>query len=285
MATVAVGFVVATAVTVAAVALGAELARCYVGVFPLPDQPICGSGVWGHEAVPVVLLTLTVGIGLASAWLTGLAVHDQFMGAHALAHRLLVRAVPPPVELRSAARAVGLDRVVYVVQGPPTAITLGVVRPRVVVSESLVRLLTPVELEAVLAHEREHQRRRHPAIFGLSRTIARANFFMPALTHTAHRIVLVAETAADAAAVDRYGVRPLVAALQKLSMETPEPDIAIGSVRGMLDERVLVLAGCPSDAGAAPPRVKLASLAGLLAVATPAVVVLIAYLRVRGALV
>lgn len=281
MAAVAVGFGVATAVTIAAVALGAELARCYVGVFPLPDQPICGTGVWGHEAVPVVLLALTVGIGLTSAWLTVIAVRDQFMVARALARRLLIHAIPPPVAVRTAAHAVGIERILYVAEGPPTAITLGLVRPRVVVSKALVRILTPAEFQAVLAHEREHQQRRHPAIFGLARTIARANFLVPALAHTAHRIVLAAETGADQAAVDRYGVRPLVAALQKLSSATPEPDVALGSVRGLLDERVLILAGRPTDARAAP-RVKLASLAGLLAVATPAVVVLVAYLRVRG---
>lgn len=281
LATLVAGAATAAVVLAASVALALELLRCYSGVLPLPDQPICGSGLWGHEAVPGGLLAITAAMVAASGWCAVAALRTQFVGASMLLRRLLAAAIPAPPGLLAAADALGIPRIVYVRLDTATAFTVGVFRPRVIVSDSLVRLLTAEELEAVLVHEREHQRRRDPAAFGLARTVARANFVVPMFGHLADRLVLSAETAADAAAVRQSGTRTLVAALAKLSSDAAEPDAALGSVRGMLEERVLTLAGRPVTTPVAV-RVRVASLAGLAAVLLPAGAVVAAYLRVRG---
>lgn len=87
----------------------------------------------------------------------------------------------------------------------PRAFCAGLLRPRVYVSAGAVAVLDEAALDAVLAHERHHARRRDPLRFAAGRVLADALFFLPELGLLVERQQALAELSADESAVD--GVR------------------------------------------------------------------------------
>ncbi|HEX3318215.1 MAG TPA: M56 family metallopeptidase [Solirubrobacteraceae bacterium] len=111
----------------------------------------------------------------------------------------------------------------------PQAFCAGLLRPRVYLSTAAVRGLRPDELDAVLAHERHHRRRRDPLRIAMSRAVADALFFLRVLRRLSDRYSAVAELAADDAAVGsvRGGASTLASALLSFSASAP-PRGAVG---------------------------------------------------------
>ncbi len=83
----------------------------------------------------------------------------------------------------------------------PQAFCAGYFRPTVYVSQRTVELLSPPELDAVLAHEHHHRRVRDPLRFACARILGQALFFAPALRALSERYADEAELRADRAAV------------------------------------------------------------------------------------
>jgi hypothetical protein len=83
----------------------------------------------------------------------------------------------------------------------PRAFCAGLLRPRVYVSAGAVALLDEAALDAVLAHERHHARRRDPLRFAAGRVLAHALFFLPELGLLVERQQALAELSADESAV------------------------------------------------------------------------------------
>jgi hypothetical protein len=124
----------------------------------------------------------------------------------------------------------------------PLAFCAGYVRPRIYLSHGLLEELSPEELRAVVAHEREHLRRRDPLRRLVARALADALFFVPLLRRSSARYVALGELAADDAAVAELGRRqPLASALLKFS----EREITLAPVAGIPPERVDRLVGDP----------------------------------------
>ncbi len=92
---------------------------------------------------------------------------------------------------------------VVVPDAQPRAFCAGLLRPRVYVSAGAVALLDEAALNAVLAHERHHARRRDPLRFAAGRVLAHALFFLPELGLLVERQQALAELSADESAVDR----------------------------------------------------------------------------------
>lgn len=267
----------------AALGLTRALAGCYVSWVPLQERPMCGSQFWGHWLVPFGILAVA-GVTLVSSVVVAVrTTWQQFVGAHAYARVLGVHVVRPPTRLAACIESVSLSRVTCVASEVPIAVTVGVWRPRVLVTDALVGLLSDAELEAVLVHEKVHVLRRHPAVYGLARVAARATFVLPVVRAVATRVVLESELEADAAAVHDRGRRSLVGALAKLSATRQLPDpVAVGSIQGMLDDRVQALAGVQPDRTL--PRALLApTICGVALLAIPAALLGAAYLRAQGA--
>jgi hypothetical protein len=91
---------------------------------------------------------------------------------------------------------------VVVSDAQPRAFCAGLLRPRVYVSAGAVALLDEAALNAVLAHERHHARRRDPLRFAAGRVLARALFYLPELGLLVERQRALAELSADESAVD-----------------------------------------------------------------------------------
>lgn len=95
------------------------------------------------------------------------------------------------------------------------AFCAGLLRPRIYISTGALNVLSSDEVNAVLAHERHHRRRRDPLRIAMGRVSARALFFLPVAGMVHGRYCAMAELAADdsAAGSQAGGSRALASAL------------------------------------------------------------------------
>ncbi|MEW6581335.1 MAG: M56 family metallopeptidase [Actinomycetota bacterium] len=159
--------------------------------------------------------------------------------------RLAARhAVDPPPQVAALARRLGIRRLSVTSLPSNLAYCAGLLRPTVVVSRALVATLTPAALEAVLAHEAVHARRRHPLRQGIAHVLGRALWIVPAAGALADIRRLRFELAADRAAVRRTGRRPLAEALLALHhpVSPPGPATVAGGA-SLLSLRIDALTG------------------------------------------
>jgi hypothetical protein len=103
--------------------------------------------------------------------------------------------------------AAGVERLA---SDAPISCTLGALRPRIVVSDGLVRALCPASLAIVIEHERAHARRRDTLRALLARALSR--FHLPGVRRALlAELALASERACDEAAAAHAGDRLLVA--------------------------------------------------------------------------
>lgn len=194
--------------------LGWQLLGCQWYRVPLPANPICTGYWWPFEAMPWVMLTLVGVTVVVAAAVGGRTVMRNLRGARSVVGRLLATSVPTSDRLEEAVTATGLSgRVDEVACPAPLAETYGLAGPRVLVSTGLLARLDDKQLQAVLAHEAEHVRRRDPLRVAITRFAADATFPFPVLRPLAEHAVLDAELRADRCASDRVGIGPLASAL------------------------------------------------------------------------
>lgn len=161
---------------------------------------------------------------------------------------LLRAATPEPGEpLYAATAAVGLDpaRIRMVAGLPSPAFTVGWLNPLVYVDESLAITLSAAELEAVVAHEAAHVRRRDPLRFSALRFLACALFWLTAVRRLVEDLADEAEVVADDAAVRGQPLALASALLTLAQWRAPRPTGVGFGDRDMLDRRIRRLAGEP----------------------------------------
>jgi hypothetical protein len=150
----------------------------------------------------------------------------------------------------------------------PLSLCLGALRPRIFVSDGLVRALAPDALAAVLAHERAHARRRDALRGVLARALS-----LPHLPRVRRELLaalaLASERACDEAAAEGTGDRLLVAetilAVERLHAGEAAPRLLAASFGdGAVPARVEGLLAEP----AAPGDVRRAWLHAAAALAT-----------------
>jgi Zn-dependent protease with chaperone function len=176
-------------------------------------------------AVTLVLVTATAGL-VAS----GRVALQAAAGSWAL--RALIRTGRRPISavLQNEAAVLGCAARLDMVAGEDAfAVTYGVLRPRILVSSGLATALTPAEIGAVLAHEREHLRRRDPLRMLAARLVAAWGCYLPAGRWLASRAALRYELTADRAAAGRAGRSVLAGALLKLASMPGCPAAAAAS--------------------------------------------------------
>jgi Zn-dependent protease with chaperone function len=229
-----------------------------------------------YDQAAVTLVLASVVAGLAAAARVAAHAVRGYRGLRRLT-RDDSRPLPPAV--RSAVAALGLSGRVEAVAAPePFAVTVGLVRPRILVSDRLAGTLSPAELAAVLAHERCHLRRRDPARLLAARLLAAYGWYLPAARWLAGRVALDRELAADRAALTLVSRGMLAGALLKLAALPVCPAVAAaspaGDPTGSLEARVAQLEnGRPARsrlaagrAGATAGGVMLLAAAGLCCV-------------------
>ena len=186
----------------------------------------------------------------------------------ARAVRSLRRAPTMPPRLADAVARAGLFEVTVLISGEQVAFCAGMWRPRLYISTAAVAGLHADELDAVLAHELAHARRRDPLRGLLSRAGADVLFFVPVARWWHEHRAVTAELAADRAAVARAGTSALAGALLGLADAGPALDAtaALGAETGpgpsTLDVRIAALSSRPRPSRWAPLSVTAAVLTG-----------------------
>jgi Zn-dependent protease with chaperone function len=175
--------------------------------------------------------------------------------------------------LRVCGQLQGADGSVLVANDPePRAFCAGYLRPRVFVSSGALARLSRTELEAIVAHERHHLRRRDPLRLLIVRVLADALFFLPAIRRLGDRYGALAEVAADEAAVRVAGPGGLASALLAFNAG-PGAEIVVGVAPERVDHLLgarprwelpasLVVAALVTLAGFAAAIVAVLALAG-----------------------
>jgi BlaR1 peptidase M56 len=182
------------------------------------------------DAGPGALLLLPLaGLGALSLMLGGRSLVRQVRGTRRFLARLRIvrdaEVTGTPVTVFESAR--------------PQGFCAGFLRPRIYLSTAAAAL--PREhLDAIVAHERHHRRRRDPLRLLIARTLSEALFFMPALRRLTERYGALAELAADEAAVQEHDRSTLAAALLSFG-EARNPAVVVG----VAPERVEHLLGRP----------------------------------------
>ena len=220
--------------------------ECYVpgwnsnvaGMFACMEKvPLVGRRPW-LPALPIgVVVIVSIGLG----------AYECVRQLHRL-HRVqrMIRSLgEPSADLVESVVRFGLRAVQVVSTDEVLCFCIGLLRPRVVVSTGLVELLDQAELDAVLAHEASHQRRRDPLRLLVVAVATRGLFFVPALADLATAARLTTEIEADAAAVDRYGSTNLLRALRTVLGAVPRTPAGASAMvsSDLMSDRVQVLGG------------------------------------------
>ena len=224
-----------------------------------------------YDLAAVSLVLVSAMAGLASA---ALVAARAVRGSVVL--RRMGRSGSPqfPAAARDTAAALGIaGRVRVVASDEAFAVTCGLLRPRILVSEGLARSLSRAELMAVLAHERCHLQHRDPLRLLAARMLAGYGFYLPAARWLAGQLGLRRELAADRAAATRAGRAVLAGALLKLASVPACPAVAAAGhaddPAGSLEARVTQLEhGRPARPRLG--RTRIAATAGGLALLTAA---------------
>jgi Zn-dependent protease with chaperone function len=221
------------------------------------------------DTVNVTLVLAAAVSGLAAC---GYVAARAVAGSVALRGLIRTRRRPLPPIIQNEVAVLDLaGKVDAVAAGEAFAVTHGLARPRILVSTALAGELTAVEVMAVLAHEREHLRRRDPLRLLAARLLAAWAWYLPAARWLAGRVALRGELAADRASAARAGRKVLAGALLKLAGLPVCPVLAAAGAtpgpHGSLEARVSQLErGRPPRLRPAPLRV-LATAAGLIVLA------------------
>lgn len=212
-----------------------EVAACQIAAFGSPRRHACAPGLWPVAWVPWALLAVVVGLVLSVATTAAVSGWKQLRRARRHVRALADAAVPVPPDLAEVAGGLGIGRLVLVDLPGFLAVTHGLVAPSVIVSSGLVDGLDRSELEAVLAHEAEHVRRRDPLRLLVGRALAAGLWLFPAIRDLAEHGALGSEITADRAATTQAGLRPLASALERiLSAPAPSADaFAVSSIDGL----------------------------------------------------
>jgi beta-lactamase regulating signal transducer with metallopeptidase domain len=197
-------------------------------------------------SVPFEFMAVTVVAASAVLGVAGAVrvARSALRGRRAITRLLRSHTCAVPNAVRAATEPLGItDRISVVAIADACAVTYGLLRPRILLSTSLIAALDDAELTAVLVHERQHLRERDPLRLFTGRVLAGYGWFLPLLRWWADRLALRWELAADRAATATTGVAAVAGALLKLT-DLPVP-AAVAAAHGDLPDRIAQLEGQP----------------------------------------
>lgn len=199
------------------------LAACGAGALLQVEDQHCfaslslctAQGMLADFWMMVLPLVFLVGCGM---WAGLLQLRRTYGVVHAMLR--LPRLVDVPLIAELAYKLDLTGRIDVVTYPAPEAFCYGLLRPRICLTSGLLAVLSPLELEAVLRHERHHLRQYDPLRTLCWTIISGACWWLEDRAEHAH---LVRELAADRAVIAEQGRRSLASALLKL-LTVPGPD-------------------------------------------------------------
>jgi len=240
--------------------VAAAAAACCLMAMRTDPCPQGGRACGGQANLLLVAATgLSLGLAAATVVWAGRAAWLLWQARRSVLALPLAEA---PTPLAAGVRRTGLRAVVCLRGDTPASFCAGPLRPRVYVTDALVRELSPAELAAVLVHEGEHARRRDPLRRAARLALCETLFFLPVARWWLHRRLEAEELAADRAAVARVGAPAVAAALLTVG-STSGARPALAAFDGAADLRVAQLLGDPLPRRRPSPRILAMSVAGL----------------------
>jgi Zn-dependent protease with chaperone function len=204
---------------------------------------IAVQATWMVEAVcPRMSITeclIAAIVFVAGASMLAIAVRAGWLAATTTRALAALPRAPMPETLRAAARRALITRLRCLAGTDRTAFCAGLLRPCVYVTTATAELNTN-ELDAVLAHEAAHARRRDPLRRLLTRAAADVVFWFPLLRWWLRTHVENAEINADKAAIDHAGRQGLAAAMLAAAAQPP---VAVPAMGGATETRIAHLLG------------------------------------------
>ena len=176
---------------------------------------------------------------VAGASMLAIVVRAGWLAATTTRALAALPRAPMPQSLRAAARRAGIARLRCLAGTDLTAFCAGLLRPCVYVTTATAKLNTN-ELDAVLAHEAAHARRRDPLRRLLTRAAADVMFWFPLLRWWLRTHVENAEIHADKAAIEHAGRQGLAAAMLAAAAQPP---VAVPAMGGATETRIAHLLG------------------------------------------
>lgn len=118
----------------------------------------------------------------------------------------------------------GKNEFIIVSHPIPLAITMGFIRPKILLSTGLISLLNDDELEAVIAHEMAHKENRDPLTIFLITLCSSTMWYIPILKWFNQQYRIIKELAADEYAIEKQGTTVHLgsALLKMLKVGQPE---------------------------------------------------------------
>ena len=177
---------------------------------------------------------------VTGASVLGIAVRASWLAATTTRVLATLPRVPAPQSLYGAVRRAGIGRLRCLAGTDSTAFCAGLFRPYVYVTTTAAERLNSNELDAVLAHEAAHARRRDPLRRLLTRAAADVVFWFPLLRWWLRKHIENAELQADKAAIDHAGRQGLAAAMLAAAALPPA---AVPAMGGATQSRIAYLLG------------------------------------------
>jgi Zn-dependent protease with chaperone function len=190
------------------------LARAAIAGWPAFARTVCES-VTAGQCTAAVYRSASFELGLAAVTLLGAAI-AVLLGwryycslrrarIQSKAHAQAVRIAGHPIEGEAGA---------YMLDATQPAAYCVLSRPAtIVLTSGALAVLSPPQLEAVLAHERAHLAGRHHVLLALTRSLAGTAPLVPLFSFGAAEVARLAEMRADDLAARRAGRKLLLAAL------------------------------------------------------------------------
>lgn len=227
------------------------------------------AGMWAsvipRPAMPMITCLATAAAVTATASLAAVAARAVQLG-HRAARALACRPrAPLPAPGQEAAARAGARKLTCLRDDEVAAFCAGLWRSRIYLTDTAALTLQTAELDAVLAHEAAHARRRDPLRRLLTRAAADVLFYLPLTTWLSGQQAERAELAADRAAIATAGRKAVAAALLATSTPATAP-AAAAPFDGAIDARIAQLSGEAIPVRRPPARPVLISLAGVVLV-------------------
>lgn len=194
----------------------------------------------GNDVLPVVVFPL-VGLGLFAILLKVCLSLIKTQRRFTKVADTRLQRIPKKIRSVLLRAEIDTDNLIVVKSSQPLAYTIGFFSSSIVVSSSLIDLLSARELEAVLIHERYHQRHLHTFLFFIAEITRSALFLMPIMKEVFIRMKLKLEVDADKSVLKYQQTHQhLLTALEKV---TCQPNIGYfpGIATYGLTDRIQVL--------------------------------------------
>jgi beta-lactamase regulating signal transducer with metallopeptidase domain len=204
------------------------------------------------SAAPLVSPAVVLVLWLAGVIVLSIRLVGGWLVARRLARRAIQLAAPDVQSLaRLVAGRLALDRVVQIVESSTVAVPVmvGWIKPVVILPTAALAGLTPLQVEALLAHELAHVCRHDYLVNLLQSVVETVLFYHPAVWWVSGEVRAAREQCCDDLAVGVCDRLVYATALAELAAMAKTPRLALAAADGSLATRVRRILGHSATTG------------------------------------